>query len=173
MSLSEDLRNYLTERAEVIELVAANLIGSDDNMPEGWIFLGKPYKHVDTLSHQAILVISRGDPWDSPVRGMSLEFPRLEIDIWAAPSKDSTGDVSEYDADDLIEVIYKAIKPHIHTVHRNYEDGGRFTWGSEVDILEGGGSRIVSSEVIDGPSYRDITSGNGARMARISVGIQK
>lgn len=162
MRISTKLRNFITTLPVIQQMVSDGKIGSDTVMPEGYIFEGKPYVTVEKLNKSAILVVSSVDSWEPPLRERSLEYPRVDLDIWASPTRDANGGVQEYDADDLIDEIYMALKPYIHIVHRSKENGGIFDWN---------GAFIVSSEVIDGPIYRDVRDGNGARMARISIGV--
>lgn len=164
MTLTRDLVDFLLETPEVQQLVADGVIGSSPSYERGYIFEGKPYAPVDNLSFSSTVVIYSKRSWSPPLRGNSLEFPLVEIEIWAAPTKNSDGSQAEYDADDVIELVFKAIKPYVHLVHRSPENGAYFQWGS---------SKIVSSEILDGPVIRKVINGNGAHVAGIGVGVQK
>jgi len=162
MRITVSLRNFITTLPVIQQMVADGKIGKDSSMPEGYIFEGRPLYPVEKLNKSALLVISSTSSWEPPLRERSLEYPRIELDIWASPTRDSDGGIEIPDADDLIDDIYKALKPYIHIVHRSKANGAIFTWD---------GVHIVSSEVIDGPEYRNVEEGNGARMARISIGV--
>lgn len=165
MILTQNLVEFLLSTPEVQALVADGTIGSDPTKyPRGYIFEGKPYARIDNLSHSSTLVIYSNNTWSPALRGNSLKYPLVHIEIWAASTKGAEGDVLEYDADDVIEKVYTAIEPYIHLVHRSPTNGAHFEWNS---------ARIVSSEVLAGPIIRNVTNAAGAKVATIDVGVQK
>lgn len=165
MRITQNLVEFLLTTPEIQALVASGKIGKSTSYPQGFIFEGKPYAKIDNLSHSSIVVISSTSQWSPPRRGSGLEYPLVDIEIWAAPSKGSDGSVAEFDSEDVIDDVYEAIKPYVHLVHRTPANGARFEWGS---------SSIVSSEVIDGPTIRPVTNTMaGTKVAIIGVGVQK
>jgi hypothetical protein len=162
MSFTVDLREYLVSRPEVKALVTAGLIASDSDMPEGYIFEGKPLKKVERLSHKAIVVITSHETTRPPAPGSGWDFPKIYIDIWASPSRLSDGQVETPDADDLIRDIYKVLRPLIHITNRSPNNDDYFNWDGTI---------IATSEIVDGPRLFDVSNGNGARMGRIEIEI--
>lgn len=159
MSIQGDLRKFLVTTPEVQALVTAGTIASDNVMTTGYLFTGSPYKKVETLNKAAILVIRQDEDSEPPRPGSNFDFPKLTLDIWASPTRDANGDVQDYDADDVIRTVYKAIRKYIHTVN---SANSPKNWAGTV---------IVSSEVQEGPTYSDVREGNGARMARVIIGV--
>ena len=164
MILTENLVEFLLGTPEIQALVAAGTIGSDVKYPRGYIFEGKPYAKIDDLNRSSTVVISSSTTWDAPVRGNSLRFPLVIIEIWAAPSKNTDGTVAEFDADDVISEVYDAIRKYVHLVHRSPVNGAHFEWGSSV---------IVDSQILKGPENRNILNFQGGRMGIIEVGVSK
>lgn len=165
MTLTTDLVDYLLTRPEVQDLVADGTIGSDtDKYPGGYIFEGKPYAKIDNLSRSCTVVVSSTRRWGAPLRGGGLEYPLINIEIWAAPTKNTDGTIAVYDADDVIEIVYAAIKPYVHIIHRSDNNGAQFEWGK---------SSIVSSEIIDSLRVRSISNAEGHKVGMFGVGVQK
>jgi hypothetical protein len=165
MRLTQNLIEFLLSTPEVQALVASGIIASSVSYPRGYIFEGRSYEPLDNLSRSSVIVIYSNSPWSPPRRGSGLEYPLVELEIWAAPSKGADGSVAEFDAEDVIDEVYRAIKPYVHLVNRTPENGARFEWGS---------SSIVSSEIIDGPIIRPVNNTQaGTKVASIGIGVQK
>ena len=154
------LRNHIANNTEIKSLVSSGKIAKDSVMTEGYIFSEVPYTTVDKLNNSTIIVVSSNESWDPPRRLSNFENPRVEVDIWSAPRKDSTAkSIEERNADDNIRQVYEALKPLIHVIGG---DSDKYVWD---------GVKIASSEIIDGPDYRDVANAEWHRMARISVGV--
>lgn len=157
--IHEDLAEFLKTTPEVQAMVSSGLIASDSGMPTGYIFIDKPYKKVETLSNSAILVVRHYEDWETSAPGSAFEFPKIDLDIWASPKRDVSMNPEDYNADDVIRSVYTAIRKYIHTKN------------SKTAIKVWNGTPIALSEVLDGPTYRNVADGNGARVARISIGV--
>lgn len=154
------LRNFLVGRPEIQALVASKKIASDSNMPEGYIFEGKPLAVVDKLNDSTLIVISTSEPSSPPRPGSGFDHVLVHIDIWAAPKKTpGTKDVEEINADDNIRLVYSVIRPFVHLV------------GSSDSSYLWDGVKIAGSEISDGPDYRDVKNAEWHRMARISLDV--
>lgn len=165
MILTENLVEHLLDAPEIQALVTKGTIGSDPvKYPRGYIFEGKPYVPIDNLNRSSVVVVTSSGTWGSPLRGSRLRFPRIIIDIWAAPTKDADGNVAEFDADDVIEEVFDAMYPYIHLTHRTPTNGGLFRWES---------ANIVDSEILSGPTNRNVSNAKHSRMGTVEVGVQK
>lgn len=165
MTLTTDLVDFLLTRPEVQALVTDGTIGSDAaKYPRGYIFEGKPYAKIDNLSHSCTVVVSSTRRWSPPLRGGGLEYPLVNIEIWAAPTKNPDGSIEVYDAEDVVEIVYAAIKPYVHIIHRSDYNGAQFQWGK---------SSIVTSEIIEGLRVRPISNAEGCKVGMFGVGVQK
>lgn len=164
MTLVGDFIEFLHTTPEIRELVDSGIIGRSPSYQRGYIFKDKPYANLDKMDHSSVIVIYSNSPWSPPRRASGLEYPLMEIEIWAAPSKNPDGSMAENDAADVIEQVFKALKPYIHLVHASPENGGVFQWGA---------THIVTSEILDGPVVRPVANANGAKVGAIGVGVQK
>lgn len=164
MTLVGDFIDFLHTTPEIRALVEDGIIGSSPSYQRGFIFENKPYVNLDKKNHSSVLVIYSNSPWSPPRRASGLEYPLMEIEIWAAPTKNPDGTQAEDDAAEVIDQVYRALKPYIHLVHASPANGVVFNWGN---------TSIVSSEILDGPIVRPVAEANGAKVGAIGVGIQK
>lgn len=170
---------------EVQALVLAGTIGSDAQWDTGWVFdTFIPARVLDDKSETAVIVFSERT-WMDPNAHNTAQFPLLVMDIWAAPLKDSQNSVVEYNADDIIEDVFKAIRPYFHTVNRSVpgtqndpfipymgQPGMVRYWGTEDQIADKTGVPIFNSTHIGSEDFRDVADGNGARFRSYRFGIE-
>lgn len=174
-------REYIAQIPEIKALVTAGLIGRGEIFTDGWIFAYKPQRvTIEKYSHRAMIVVNSDDQWAPMNEYGTAQFPRLFVDIWASPTRNSDGSENKPDADELIRRVMAAMMPHLHTVNIAVPvgspdfmgpDGGTRMWGTAAQIASREGLPIYGSHNLDGPKFSDVANGNGARMASWTFGI--
>lgn len=177
-------RNLLVQVPEVQALVASGRIGRSQTWIDGWIFDSKPYTTIEKYSNKALIVITHGGSWQPLNEHNTSRFPRLFVDIWASPTRLEDGTPQRDDADLLIETVWHALFPYLHTVDlgvagtqkdavRPWEGrrGYPRVWGTAVEIAARTGVTVLGSQQLGEPELSDVRDGNGARMGRYSLGI--
>lgn len=174
----------LVSLPEIQALVASRKIGRGQTFPEGFIFFDNPHATVEKLSHRALIVVTYGGPWQAPNAHNTVRFLRVNVDVWASPTRATDGGVQIPDADDLIEEVAAAFLPYMHTV--NVDVPGRAqdaadavlgtrglprVWGTPTQVSTRSGTVVLSSELLGFPEFSDVRDGNGARMARYVFGV--
>lgn len=179
-------RNLVVQAPEVKALIAAKQIGSSKTWSDGWVFDDKPYITIEKYSHQALLVITDANGWQEPNDHNTARFPKINVDIWASPTRNADKSVVTHDADRLIEDVFDAIYPYLHTIQpsvpgnasldptRSYLGRPGFPrfWGTAEEIEARTGVLVISSKLLGEPSFFDVEDGNGARMGRYTFGLQ-
>lgn len=183
--LSLAARNYCVQLPEVISRVSAGSIGSSATWAEGWVFDSTLSGVIlDNESAKAAIVFTQSN-WQEPNAHNTALFPLITMDIWAAPTRDSENSIVEYDADDLIESIFKDIRPYFHTVNKDVpgvsgdpyvsylgSPGQLRYWGTSSQIADKTGVPIISSQHINSSDFRDVVGGNGVRVRSHMFGIE-
>lgn len=177
-------RNMLVQVPEVKAMVSDTRIGSGSTWTDGWIFSDKPHANIEKRSHMALVVITEA-PWQPPNTHNTMQFRLLLVDIWASPTRQPDGSPRKDDADNLIEEVFAAVRPYLHTVEMGVPGNSdldptlsylgrpghpRF-WGTEQEIANHTGVLIIASEHNGGPIFSDVRDGNGARMGRYQIGV--
>lgn len=182
-------RNLLVQAPEVKALISAGVLGGGaafSTWKDGWVFADQPYANIESRSHMALVVISDGGGWQGPDPAGTSRFPRLLVDIWASPTRhvsDHTS-VKIQDADILIEDVFAALRPYLHTVNLGVPGspdhslttwqgvpGSPRVWGTAAQIVGRTGVTVLSSEQQGEPNFSDVRDGNGARMGRYAFGL--
>lgn len=179
------LRNTLVQTPEVQAMVADGRIGRGTTWTDGWIFSDKPHANIEKKSYSSLTVITEAT-WQSRNAHNTSRFPLLLIDIWASPTRRTDGSVLREDADNLIEDVFSAYFPYVHTVNMSVpgnadldptlpylgRPGSPRFWGTAEQIADHTGSLVIAAEHVGGPDFSDVRDGNGARMARYQIGVQ-
>ena len=166
-------------------MIADKRIGKGNAFVDGWVFDTMPYANIEKKSHQALIVITHDGTWQSPNEHNTARFVRINVDIWASPTRQADGTVIRNDADDLIEEVMEAIRPYLHTVNPSVpgnsttdpvlpylgKPGQPRIWGTASQIAAGTGVLVIGSQALNEPTFNDVKDGNGARMARYSFGV--
>lgn len=177
-------RNYLVQTPEIKALISSGKLGNGSAFKDGWIFTGKPYATIEKYSYKSLIVVTE-TPWSAPNAHNTMEFPMINVDIWASPHRMADGTPIKDDADLLIEEVMQAMKPYLHTINLavpgnadldpelSYlgKPGDPRIWGTENEIRDRTGVLILASQMLNGPVLRDVQDGNGARMGRYTFGI--
>lgn len=182
--LTLDCRNMLVQTPEFQARLADKTIGRGQAFNDGWCFDSYPYANIEKKSHQALVVITDAGTWQEPNAHNSQRFPRINVDIWASPTRMPDGSPKTNDADFLIEDIAKEFMRYLHTVNLDVpgdqdepvlpylgKPGQPRMWGTATQIEARTGSFVFGSQSLDQPIFSDVRDGNGARMGRYSFGI--
>lgn len=177
-------RNMIVQTPEFKNLVSSGLIARTSTYPEGAAFDGKPTIQVEKLNGKGFLVFTVGRGWNSLNMHNTLRFPTLYIDIWMSAQRNTDQSVREYDADNRIEKVVKAILPYFHATNPDVagEEGdplipymGRPSeiryWGTATEIQNKTGVPIFHSYCEEEPDFRDVTNDIGSRMARLEINV--
>lgn len=181
-------RNLLVQAPEVKALITAGLLGGGPTFrtwKDGWVFADMPYANIESRSHTALVVITDGGGWQGPDPTGTSRFPRLLVDIWASPTRDEDDctSIQVQDADILIEDVFAAMRPYLHTVNLGVPvtatpaqawlgaPGYPRVWGTAAQIAGHTGVTVLSSEQLGEPDFNDVRDGNGARMGRYAFGL--
>lgn len=152
--------NIVTELAEYLnnqpEITA--LLGSDEIFP-AWIFEETMAMSKEAFegSSKCAIVITQDDGWTSPNEHNNMEFPLIDIFIYADPSRDFMNNVTFDDTSDKITTIRRALDKHLHRV-----DGLDVMWG---DI------RVLRSTRLNHQRLTPITEGDGMRSGMVSYAV--
>jgi hypothetical protein len=116
-----------TAQAGVVAFLASkssitNLLGKEGNVP--WIFQNTPQVTVEGTGKSAVVVYQEGH-WTAPNAHNRLQFPRLVIDVYTAPTLDLLDDsqIAARDAESRNLAIHLAIRAELHCT-----DGATQTW---------------------------------------------
>lgn len=162
-----------------LSLGARNLLAQDPDLTallgrskswDTWIFSDKPVGVKVEGTQRCLIVITEPEPWTAPNAHNTLTFPKLYVDIWADPTRNSDGSVKVDDAKDKIEVIVKHVRRHLHTVDMANSNGMPLIWGTAEEIASKTGAVVTASQLLDGPSYSPIRDSEGSWMGRLTFG---
>ena len=115
---------YLNSFSDIVSLVGSDAAGS-------WIFDSAPAQNMNSTSAMCIVVYNAGS-WGTPAPGQTAEFPRVGIDIWSDPPRDSMGQVTEPQAARrAADLLYRTIDRHMNRTDRGVVMfGDLYTWDS-------------------------------------------
>lgn len=163
--LTKAMRNELARDPELTAL-----LGSSTTWPT-WIFLDKPSVKFEN-SQKCLIVISTYDNmWTQMNLHNTQEFPTVEIDVWADPTRNPDNSMKVDDAEDKITAVHKLILKHFHTVNMSRPGGGMLNWGTQAQVDAKTGIWVSASHLIDGPRINDVTNVQGAKVATYRYGV--
>ena len=164
-SLSLAARNYLAQDPEL-----RALLGRSQSW-DTWIFDTKPVGVRIENTSRCMIVINEDGTWAARNEHNTLRFPRLQVDIWADPTRNSDGSVQVYDASDKIERIAKVLDKHLHLTDPGTSMGMPYIWGTAEEISSKTGVVIAGSHHREGPSLSDVRDTDGTLMGRLVYGV--
>lgn len=145
------------------------LLGRSVTFPT-WIFDEKPFARIEN-SQRALIVINEDNQWAQMNEHNHMRFPRILVDIWADPTRNTDNSVKTYDATRKIEAIVKQVDQTMHTVNLNDGNGNPIIWGTAAQKASFTGQLITGSVHLTGPTYSDIKDAEGALMGRVAYGV--
>lgn len=161
------------------DAVLALVGNSDDDGLGPWIADQTPFFLIEN-SQRVGVVINEADEWDAPNPHNSQQFPRLQVDIWADPTRNWDNSVARYDADDKIDAVQRLIEVHFHTKNLDVPSdapewwgavGYPRVWGNAEQIAHRSGITIFGSERQVGTLTSPIADVEGGRMRRLRYGV--
>lgn len=156
--LAQNVRNELAKDTRI-----RPLIGRSEKWPDGWVFVDDIYARIEGTQRCAIVITEDGT-WTTMNAHNTLRFPRVRVDIWADPTRNSDGSVRIKDAKFKIEDVAKIVDKVMHLVNLDEPGGELVRWGSDADIEAGKGSVITGSTRTDGPDFRPLADTEGGFM---------
>lgn len=119
------------------------VLGADSGGP--WIFQRQMAKVVEGTSSQALLVTRQGG-WAGPNQHNTLAFPRISLEFWVDPRRDSAKNVIEpAETERRADAVFKVVDRFMHR-----PQGGVVAWGSIRTVGCHRLGEFVSYEVPDG-----------------------
>lgn len=144
---------FLNQGEPAAALDATDLLGRDALWPR-WIWEERIQGTIEN-SQKVAIVLSLNGTWTNPNSFNTLQFPRLQVDIWADPTRNSDNSVQLQDAKSKVYDTYMAIRPFLHNI--------------TPDIAFWDTTRVISSLVSADPTYNPVRDGNGACMGQFFV----
>ena len=103
-------------------------------------------------------VIARRGGWAPPNPHNTMRFPRLSLEVWCDPQRDTSGQVTDPgEAYRRIQAAYEVIDAHLHTTGPR---GGN--WG---------GVRVLGSSRLADPAAFPIADGDGLLWLQVFYGV--
>jgi hypothetical protein len=163
--LSLGIRNLLSQ-----DTALRSLLGRSVSW-DTWIFSDDPVGVKVEGTQKCLIVVTENGTWSPPNSYNTQRFPRVFVDIWADPTRNSNGSVKISDAKDKIEVIVKRVNSHLHTVDQARPNGMPLIWGTAEQIADKTGVVVNGSQQLDGPDYSPIRDSAGSFMGRLTYGV--
>lgn len=145
------------------------LLGSSTNWAT-WIFSDQPYVTIEN-KQKVMVVITENGNHSSPNLHNTMRFPRMLVDIWADPTRNSDNSVKTPDAKDKIEAVVKVLNRLFHTVDNSDSRGMPLIWGTQAQIASKTGVVVLGSTQLNGPEFSPVSDSNGAWMGRVTYGV--
>ena len=135
------------------------LLGSDDVYP-AWIFEEKTYFTSRPLegSQQCAIVVREDDAWTDSNEHNTMEFPLLDVFIYADPARDYMGNFDFDDTLQKIQDVREAMDKHM-----NWTYGRTRMWGNV---------RVLSSRRLNRQRISPVSEGDGMRTGYVSYALQ-
>lgn len=156
-----------------LSLAVRNLLAQDERfrqwIPKSaswdvWIFDEKPVMANFEGKGKCIIVINEVAPWTDPNGHNTLEFPAIEVDIWADPDRKPDGTILVDNAKDKIKDIARVVDSHLHRVDPGQD--GWMIWGTAEQIAQKTGVLVAESKKGDVSDFSPIKDTEGAWMRR-------
>lgn len=142
------------------ESTVTALLGSDTEFTV-WIFEDRLFARVEGTESVALVLRQRGS-WTSPNGHNTLRFPRLLVEVYVDPTRDSDGMVTDVVGADLRgDAVYRAVDAVLHRAAQEAQ-----TWGTGDRAL-----RTVGCQRLDEPEPADVPDGDGLRVLRVNYGV--
>lgn len=164
-------RNKIVQIPAVQDLVSAGKIGKSATWTSGWIFDSRPQVEIETSSAKCMVVVADDGTWLPPNAHNTEKFLAMFVDVWASPTRNTDGSQRTPDAEFLIETVFEALLPELHTVHPAGPDGEIRWWGTASQIENRTGLPVFYSQKLTEIEFSPVEDGNGAVMGRVRFGV--
>lgn len=134
------------------------VVGSfDDDTP--WIFQDKPLVTIERTSSVAVVVWYAGG-WAGPNTHNTMRFPRVAIDLYADPQRDSSGNATRLaETRTRINAAYQVLDRHLHMA-----GGGQQMWGTV---------RVCGSTRLSEPIIYEVDNTDGVLRLQVFYGAEE
>ena len=163
--LTLDIRNTLAQ-----DLTLTTLLGKSQTWAT-WIFDESPVGVRIENTSSCLIVVSEDDQYTSPNAHNSMEFPRVFVDIWADPLRNTDRSIRVNDATTKIKNIQRLVDKHLHLVSPSGPLGAPVIWGTASQILAKTGTVVAGSTRLSGPRFSGVRDSEGTIMGRLVYGI--
>lgn len=142
---------FLNQGAPAADLAETGLVGGDALFPL-WIWEDNLQALVEN-SQKVAIVVSLSSYWSQPAASNTWDFPRLQVDIWADPDRNTDASLKTQNSKAKIFAVHNVLRKYLHNVD------------SEVNYWDG--FRILSSKCTGDPVFHPIADGNGGFMGTV------
>ncbi len=140
----------------------ASVLSSDAHW-DLYLFQERLMVRIESSQNIACVLLQKGN-WTSPNNHNTLKFPRLIVEFWADPDRDSRSNVTlPLSAKDKILAAYEFLDKYLHRVA-----GGDLWWPDQDDS---GAVRVISSKRSDELSFYEVPDGDGMMRAQVIYNI--
>lgn len=147
-------------RQLALETSVTSLLGSDSTYST-WIFRWRPYVSVEGTESAAVVLAQRGG-WTAPNQHNTMEFPRLQVEIFVDPPRDGAGHPQHATAaEEGAYTIWRALDAVLHR-----PQGGAIEWGDHNGKL-----RVLGSHRLGELDVVDVPEGDGMVRGLVSYGV--
>lgn len=152
MELLEAAVIYLSSKSSITSKIGKDKVFST------WIFQKRLYlgKTLEGSGKVAVVLNVEGG-WDAPNRHNNMSFPRLRVDIWADPDRNSAHSMVIDNAEDKAREAFRAIDKYLHR-----PQGVESPWGT---------LRVLTSHRLGEIEFSAVTDGDGVQMGRVFYGL--
>lgn len=168
-TLSLAARNELARIPELTSLLGQSVSW------DTWIFDTKPVKVAVEGTSRCMIVVNQGTAHAGANDHNTLRFPRLLVDIWADPTRDTTKQSKPVKVDDAqtkIEAIARIVDRVFHRVDSGTSAGNVLIWGTAEQVAAKTGVIISGSKRIDGDvDYSQVKDSDGTWMGRLTYAV--
>ena len=164
-SLSLAIRNLLAQDTQLRALLGRSLSW------DTWVFDTNPVNVRVENTGKCLIVVSEEGTWTFPNQHNTMRFPKINVDIWADPTRNSDRTIQLFNAETKIEEIQKLVDAHLHLVDPSTSAGMPYIWGTADEIAAQTGVLVVGSQRLSGPDIYPIQDSEGSFMGRIAYGV--
>ena len=148
----------------------STLLGRSQSYPI-WVCDEEPVNIKVEGTSRCLIVVNEEGTWTSPNEHNTMRFPRLQVDIWADPTRNEDKSVRFHDAKTKIMAIQEVVDSYFHMVDPSGPEGLPRFWGTLDEILSHTGVMVVGSHRLTGPEFFPIRDGDGGFMGRSTYGL--
>lgn len=136
-----------------------------------WVFDTNPLNVKVEGTSKCLIVVNEDGTWTSPNDHNTMRFPKLNIDVWADPTRNDDKSVRLWDADTKIEAIQKNLDRLLHLVDPGTFQGMPMIWGTASQMAAQTGVVIAGCLRLSGPDLTPIRDSDGSFMGRLTYGV--
>lgn len=143
----------------VADTALAALVGTSPAF-QVWVFRWRPYVIVEGTGQAAVVLAQRAG-WQSPNMHNNMEFPRLQVEVWADLERDVNGNPASRTAEDLASDVLREVSRILHHPRGDLQE-----WGDT-----NGKIRVLRSTRLDEMDIVDVPNGDGLVRGTVNFGV--